>query len=78
VWRSRQKPVKAFRAFEMLLLQAEVLELKANYDCLPSGTVIEAHLTKGSGPVATVLVQRGRLKVGDIMVCGCVLAGSAH
>ncbi|MSR77531.1 MAG: translation initiation factor IF-2 [Candidatus Omnitrophica bacterium] len=55
---------------DMLLLEAEVLELKANYDCEASGTVIEAHLTKGSGPVATMIVQRGTLKVGDVVVCG--------
>jgi len=55
---------------EMLLLEAEVLELKANPDCEASGTVIEAHLSKGSGPVATVIVQRGTLRIGDGIVSG--------
>ncbi len=55
---------------DILLLQAEVMELKANPACEASGTVVEAHLTKGSGPVATVIVQRGTLRVGDVVVCG--------
>lgn len=54
---------------EMLLLESEILELKANPDCEASGTVIEAHLSKGSGPVATMIVQRGTLRVGDTVVC---------
>ncbi len=55
---------------EMLLLEAEVLELKANPDRPAFGTVIEGHISKGSGPVAAVIVQKGTLKVGDIVVCG--------
>lgn len=55
---------------EMLLLEAEILELKSNPDCLACGVVVESHLSKGSGPVATVIVQNGTLKVGDVMVCG--------
>jgi translation initiation factor IF-2 len=55
---------------EMILLQADVLELKANPDAPASGFVIEAKLDKGRGPVATVLVQRGTLKVGDAVVVG--------
>ncbi|HBT95074.1 MAG TPA: translation initiation factor IF-2, partial [Coriobacteriia bacterium] len=55
---------------ETILLQADVLELKANPDTLASGFVIEAKLDKGRGPVATVLVQRGTLKVGDPVVVG--------
>ena len=55
---------------EMLLLQADILELKANPDALASGTVIESKLDKGRGPVATVLVRRGTLKVGDALVAG--------
>lgn len=55
---------------EMILLQAEVMDLKANPDKLAKGIIIEAKLDKGRGPVATVLVQEGTLKVGDPFVAG--------
>ncbi len=55
---------------EQVLLQAEVLELKAPVDSLAKGLVIEAQLDKGRGPVATVLVQSGTLKVGDVVLAG--------
>ena len=55
---------------ETIILQAEVLELKANPDTTASGFVIEANLDKGRGPVATVIVQRGTLHVGDSLVAG--------
>ncbi|HJT42898.1 MAG TPA: translation initiation factor IF-2 [Rhizomicrobium sp.] len=55
---------------EAILLQAEILDLKANPDRPAEGAVVEAKLDKGRGPVATVLVQRGTLKVGDIVVAG--------
>lgn len=55
---------------ELLLLESEILELKANPNRLAAGAVIEGHLSKGSGPVATVLVQKGTLKVGDVILCG--------
>ncbi len=55
---------------EMILLQAEVLELKANPNRLAIGHVIEAKLDAGRGPVATVLVQNGTLRNGDHIVCG--------
>jgi translation initiation factor IF-2 len=55
---------------ELILLQADVLELKANPNALASGFVIEAKLDKGRGPLATVLVQRGTLHVGDNVVIG--------
>jgi translation initiation factor IF-2 len=57
---------------EAILLQAEVLELKANPDRPADGVVIEAKLDQGRGSVATVLVQRGTLKVGDVLVAGAV------
>jgi translation initiation factor IF-2 len=55
---------------EKILLQAEVLELKANPTRMADGRVVEAELDKGRGPVATVLVRRGTLRVGDIFVVG--------
>jgi len=55
---------------EMILLQAEVLELKANPDMPARGSVVEARLDKGRGPVATVLVQQGTMHVGDPIVVG--------
>lgn len=55
---------------EMILLQTEILELKANPDKLASGHVVEAKLDSGRGPVATVLVQDGTLRAGDSVVCG--------
>ena len=55
---------------EMVLLVAEMKELKANPDRKAKGTVIESQLDKGRGPVATVLVQNGTLRVGDIIVAG--------
>jgi translation initiation factor IF-2 len=57
---------------EQVLLQAEVLELKAPVNALAKGTVIEARLDKGRGPVATVLVQAGTLKRGDVILAGAV------
>ena len=57
---------------EAILLQSEVLELKANPDRPADGVVIEAQLDPGRGSVATVLVQRGTLKVGDVLVAGAV------
>ncbi|HEY0445904.1 MAG TPA: translation initiation factor IF-2 [Allosphingosinicella sp.] len=58
------------RLLEAIQLQAELLELKANPDRAAEATVIEAKLDKGRGPLATVLVQRGTLRVGDIFVVG--------
>ena len=57
---------------EQVLLQAEVLELKAPVDAPAKGAVIEARLDKGRGPVATVLVQTGTLKRGDVLLAGAV------
>ena len=55
---------------ENVLLQAEVLELKAPVDAMAKGLVVEAQLDKGRGPVATVLVQSGTLKAGDVVLAG--------
>ena len=52
-----------------MLLETEMLELKANKDTLARGTVIDSKLDKGHGPIATVLVQKGTLKVGDPFIC---------
>jgi translation initiation factor IF-2 len=58
------------RLLEMIALQADILELKTNSERPAEGTVIEAKLDRGRGPVATVLVQRGTLRIGDIIVAG--------
>ena len=55
---------------DSVILQAEILELKAKVDCPAEGVVIEARLDKGRGPVASVLIQRGTLKQGDILLAG--------
>ena len=55
---------------EMILLQADVLELKANPKAPASGVIIESQVDVGRGPLATVIVQRGTLRVGDALVCG--------
>jgi len=57
---------------EAIQLQAELLELKANPERAAEGAVVEAKLDKGRGPLATVLVQRGTLRVGDIFVVGAI------
>jgi translation initiation factor IF-2 len=58
------------RLLEMIALQADILDLKTNAERPAEGTVIEAKLDRGRGPVATVLVQRGTLRIGDIIVAG--------
>ncbi|MFQ3620766.1 MAG: translation initiation factor IF-2 [Spirochaetales bacterium] len=55
---------------ETILLQAEILELKANYNCAAEGKVIESKIDHGRGIVATILVQRGTLRVGDTFIAG--------
>ena len=67
---SAKKKLHIDDLLETILLQADVLELKANPDALASGFVIESKLDKGRGPVATVLVQRGTLHPGDFLVAG--------
>jgi translation initiation factor IF-2 len=58
---------------EMVLLTADLLDLRANPDKQAKGTVIEAKLDKNRGPVATVLVQRGTLRTGDTLVTGSII-----
>ena len=67
---SAKKKTGIDKLLEAINLQAELLELKANPDRAADATVVEAKLDKGRGPVATVLVQRGTLKVGDTFVAG--------
>ena len=67
---SAKKKLGLEHLLEMVLIQADVLELKANPNKMARGTIIEAKLDKGRGPVATVLVQSGTLKGGDIFVTG--------
>src|ERR1700690_841571 len=67
---SATKKTNIDKLLEMIGLQAEILDLKANPDRPAEGTVIEAKLDRGRGPVATVLIQRGTLKPGDIVVAG--------
>lgn len=60
------------KLLEALVLQADIMELKANPDRSAAGTIIEAQLDRGRGPVATVLVNRGTLHVGDVFLSGAV------
>jgi translation initiation factor IF-2 len=67
---SALKKTNLDKLLEAIQLQSEILELKANPERAAEGTVIEAKLDKGRGPLATVLVQRGTLRVGDVFVAG--------
>jgi translation initiation factor IF-2 len=67
---SAKKKQNIDKLLEMLLLEAEVLELKANPNRAAFGVCLEARLDKGRGPVSTLLVENGSLKVGDVLVCG--------
>ncbi len=60
------------RLLEIILLVADLRELKANPDAPGSGTVLESRVDKGRGPVATILIQNGTLKAGDFFICGAV------
>ena len=75
---SATKKTNLDKLLEAIQLQAEILELKANPDRAAEGTVIEAKLDKGRGPLATVLVERGTLRVGDVFVAGASRARSAR
>ena len=67
---SAKKRMNLEKLVESVLLQAEVLDLKANPDRDAEGVVVESKMEKGRGPVATVLISRGTLKVGDVFVVG--------
>ena len=67
---SAKKGTNVDQLLEQILLQAEILDLKANPDRQGSGTVVEATLDPGKGPLATILVQRGTVHVGDNFICG--------
>ena len=69
---SATKKTNLDKLLDAIQLQAEILELKANPDRAAEGTVIEAKLDKGRGPLATVLVERGTLRVGDVFVAGAL------
>jgi len=71
-------PISALKAegveelLDMILLQAELMELKANPDAITEGVIVEARQEVGRGPTATVIVQKGTLKIGDAIHCGSV------
>lgn len=67
---SAKKRININKLLEAILLQAEILDLKANPNCKANGTVIEAKMEKGRGSVATLLVQQGTLQIGDIIIAG--------
>src|ERR1043166_3382395 len=67
---SAKKGTNIETLLDQILLQAEILDLKANADRRATGTVVEAQLDPGKGPVATVLVQAGTLRAGDDFICG--------
>jgi translation initiation factor IF-2 len=67
---SAKKGTNVQTLLDQILLQAEILDLKANPDRRATGSVVEAQLDAGKGPVATILVQAGTLKVGDDFICG--------
>jgi translation initiation factor IF-2 len=74
---SAKTGINVDQLLERILLEAEVLELKANPDRMARGVVVEAELDKGKGIVATVLVQKGSLRIGDSFICG-VWSGRAR
>ena len=58
------------KLLEMILLEAEMLELKANPERVACGVVVESKLSRGTGPTATVLIQNGSLRISDVLICG--------
>lgn len=69
---SAKEKIGIEQLLEMILLQSEMMELKADYDRLAKGTIVEAKLDKGRGPVGTVLVNSGTLRAGDAFLVGTV------
>ncbi|MBN1385069.1 MAG: translation initiation factor IF-2 [Elusimicrobia bacterium] len=69
---SAKKRIGIDKLLEMILLQAEMMELKANYDKKAVGIIVEARVSSKKGPVATVLIKSGNIKVGDYFVAGTV------
>jgi translation initiation factor IF-2 len=69
---AKQKKDSPAASFEIILLVADLRELKANPDAPGSGTVLESRVDKGRGPVATILIQNGTLKASDFFICGAV------
>jgi len=67
---SAKKKINLDKLIEAILLQAEILDLKASSHRSAEGVVVEARMEKGRGSVATVLIQKGTLKIGDVFVCG--------
>lgn len=67
---SAKKGINIDQLLEKILLEAEMLELKANPDRLAKGTIVEANMDKGLGPIATIIVQKGTLRIGDTFVTG--------
>ena len=67
---SAKKRLNLDKLIEAILLQAEILDLKASANRSAEGVVVEARMEKGRGSVATVLIQKGTLKIGDVFVCG--------
>ncbi|MDA8154839.1 MAG: translation initiation factor IF-2 [Actinomycetota bacterium] len=67
---SAKKNIGIDNLLEMILLQAEVMELKANPNRMAKGVIIESRLDKGKGPLATILVQSGTLRIGDVFLSG--------
>ncbi len=67
---SAKKGIGVQQLLDQILLQAEILDLKANPTARPHGTVLEATLDQGKGPLATILVQKGTLRGGDHFICG--------
>ena len=67
---SAKKRIGIDSLLELVLLQAEMLELTSNPEKMAKGVIIEARLDKGKGPVATILVQNGTLRTGDVFLCG--------